>query len=163
MEEYTQNHEWFFSCPSCDRCFYTKIILKIHLEKEQCLNKQQVHQVNENKFQEFAFDAHVGNTVKSPKNVQNKEEFVQTKNCLPLVDCAKIPQHNKKIKELYFNIEKIHNGVKSHQCQECNKTYKQKSYLQVHINVVHNYTCMQVTLQVNFTKLYLIIIVFLKR
>ena len=149
VEKYTQDHEGLFNCPSCDRCFYTKIMFKIHLEKEQCLNKQQIGQVNENKVQEILYDANVGSTVKSPTNVQNKEEFAQTQNCLPIVDCAKIPQQNQVFKEQAANsiFEKIHDRVKSHQCQECNKTYRQKAYLQTHINFMHNnfngFSCLQ--------------------
>ena len=105
MENYTQDSKGYSKCPTCGKPFYSKVVLKVHLKKGQCLNWQQ-SSVIEN---------------------ESKED------CVAKNDDTKIEKNNEKLK--------------SRHCQECNKTFRRKRYLPIHINVVHKnikkFQCLQ--------------------
>ena len=151
MENYTQDRDEYFKCPTCGKPFSSKIVLKIHMKKEQCLNRQHSQEkssVIKNVLKKDCVSENAENTVKSAKNEninlnkKIKKEFDQTRTF------STIPQQSKICKEetADINIEKNNEKLKSRHCQECNKTFE-KRYFPIHLNVVHNnlrnFQCLQ--------------------
>ena len=136
MENYTPDCKGYYKCPTCGKPFYSKVVLKVHIKKGQCFNPHQVSQENssviENVSKQDSYAKNVENSVKSAKNTFST-----------MLGTTNIPIQSKICKEQTVEYEKL----KSRHCQECNKTFRRKRYLPIHINVVHKnikkFQCLQ--------------------
>ena len=146
MENYTQDPKGYFKCPTCGKPFYSIVVLKVHIKREQCLNWQKISQekssVTENDFKKDCVAKNVDSRVKSETNedinlnIIIKRESAQTRQ---FSTNSNIPVQSKICEDQTAdtNPEKQNGKLKSRHCQECNKTFRRKRYLPIHINVVH--------------------------
>ena len=156
MDNSSQNRTGFFICPTCDKIFNNKLVLKVHVFEKHDMNRQQQSAENEGKLRDICLNSNTDKALKSPITENTNLSFMKTEvekndteveipqSSLPSVNCSEISQDTKfcQVCKLSFEFKKslqehirtVHEKLRLYSCKVCHKNFSRKGSLKSHVN-----------------------------
>ena len=143
---FTRNTDGFYQCKACTKKIFTKLIFARHLKNEHSpkFYVKEDKEPNNGTIDEQDFEVQISRNITSAtsvkleitSNISNKID-TPSNNLIKSHQCQDCNKSYDLFDTLQAHLKRVHKKRISHKCQECPKSFLVKCRLQKHINYVH--------------------------